>query len=216
MGVAIGRVVSVNISERKGTRKKAVPEGRFLRDLGLVGDAHSGPGIRQVSLLAAESIARQQRIFDERRGGRAKGSVCPKAHAGGPDNLFVGVAKPQEVDGNDVNQGNPLVLAKATTRRGELSGPPTTADEDFRLGPGSFAENLTIEGIDLPRLPIGTKLKIGDEVEMEITKIGKECHVGCEIFKMLGNCVMPREGVFARVVVEGEIRQGDKVEVVCE
>jgi len=77
---------------------------------------------------------------------------------------------------------------------------------------GKFAENLTTEGIVLYTLPVGTKLKIG-EVTMEVTQIGKECHLGCEIRHLVGDCVMPREGIFTKVLVEGWIKAGDEIEV---
>jgi MOSC domain-containing protein YiiM len=75
---------------------------------------------------------------------------------------------------------------------------------------GRFAENLTTEGIILYELPVGTKLKIG-EVTFEVTQIGKECHQGCEIRNLVGDCVMPREGIFARVLTEGYIKAGDEI-----
>ncbi|MGH4120157.1 MOSC domain-containing protein [Clostridium sp.] len=75
---------------------------------------------------------------------------------------------------------------------------------------GKFAENLTTEGIILYELPVGTVLKIG-EVRFEVTQIGKECHGGCEIRKLVGDCVMPREGIFARVLTEGYIKAGDEI-----
>jgi MOSC domain-containing protein YiiM len=75
---------------------------------------------------------------------------------------------------------------------------------------GKFAENLTTEGIILYELPVGTKLKIG-EVTFEVTQIGKECHQGCEIRTLVGDCVMPREGIFARVLTEGYIKAGDDI-----
>lgn len=86
------------------------------------------------------------------------------------------------------------------------------ADEDMEsmrgkgvnLDPGIFAENITTRGVDLSRLPVGTRFFIGD-TEMELTQIGKECHQGCAIFQAVGNCVMPRKGIFARVIKEGWI-----------
>ncbi len=78
---------------------------------------------------------------------------------------------------------------------------------------GSFAENITTAGIELHTLPVGTVLKIG-EAELEITQIGKECHAGCEISKLVGQCIMPREGIFARVLKGGFIKAGDEI-VLC-
>ena len=78
------------------------------------------------------------------------------------------------------------------------------------LVPGKFAENITTEGVILYELPIGTKLKVG-EVILEVTQIGKECHTGCEIRSLVGDCVMPREGIFARVIKEGYIKAGDQI-----
>ncbi len=75
---------------------------------------------------------------------------------------------------------------------------------------GKFAENLTTEGIVLYELPVGTKLKVG-EVLLEVTQIGKECHKGCEIRTLVGDCVMPREGIFAKVLEEGYIKAGDEI-----
>lgn len=80
------------------------------------------------------------------------------------------------------------------------------------LIPGKFAENITTEGITLYTLPVGTRLKIG-EVLLEVTQIGKECHLGCEIRKLVGDCVMPREGIFARVLAEGFITAEDEIVV---
>lgn len=82
------------------------------------------------------------------------------------------------------------------------------------LGPGAFAENLTTEGIDLVSIPVGTKIKIGKEVVLEISQIGKECHVGCAIFQKVGKCVMPKEGVFGKVITGGTITPGDKIRVI--
>jgi molybdenum cofactor synthesis domain-containing protein len=80
-------------------------------------------------------------------------------------------------------------------------------------GVGSFAENLAVEGIDLPSLPVGTHIKIGSS-ELEITQIGKACHSKCEIYKLNGDCIMPREGIFARVLTGGEIAVGDELSVI--
>lgn len=84
-------------------------------------------------------------------------------------------------------------------------------DLGLDVGPGAFAENLTTEGIDLISLPIGTWIYIGEEVTLEITQIGKECHTKCAIFHKLGKCVMPEEGVFAKVVRGGVVRTGDSI-----
>ncbi len=76
------------------------------------------------------------------------------------------------------------------------------------LEPGDFAENITTRGIDLPSLPVGTKLVIGT-VELEITQIGKACHKGCAIMEQVGECVMPTKGIFTRVTKGGEISLED-------
>jgi len=86
----------------------------------------------------------------------------------------------------------------------------------FKIKYGDFAENLTIEGIVLHQLPLGTKLKVGEDVLLEVTQIGKECHYGCEIRKKIGDCVMPREGIFARVLKGGKVKTGDEIEVLSE
>ena len=78
--------------------------------------------------------------------------------------------------------------------------------------PGAFGENLVVEGFDFRALPVGTLLRCGD-VLLEMTQIGKECHSHCEIYKKMGDCIMPREGVFARVLEPGEIRVGDEMTI---
>ncbi len=77
---------------------------------------------------------------------------------------------------------------------------------------GAFAENILTEGIELCTLPIGTKLKISD-VTLELTQIGKECHADCAIRKQVGDCVMPREGIFTKVLTEGVIKAGDEITI---
>jgi len=81
----------------------------------------------------------------------------------------------------------------------------------FDIGPGDFAENITTEGVELVSLPVGTRLLIGKEVILEITQIGKECHIGCAIYRQIGKCIMPKEGVFARVIRGGLVRAGDTI-----
>ena len=144
----MAKVVSVNISERKGTIKVPIDKGYFKENHGLEGDAHAGNWHRQVSLLAKESIDKM----------KAMGL-------------------------NDLDMGD-------------------------------FAENITTEGIELFTLPIGTVLKVGDEVVLEISQIGKKCHEGCEIKKLTGDCIMPREGVFAKVLKGGFVKAGDEIELV--
>ena len=142
----MAQVVSVNISERKGTAKHPVPEIQLKYRHGIVGDAHAGDWHRQISLLAEESV---------------------------------------------------------DTMRALSSVP---------LDAGVFAENINTRGIDLKRLPVGTRLRVG-EMEVEVTQIGKECHSDCAIKKAVGKCVMPTEGVFAVVIREGAVRPGDEIEI---
>lgn len=80
------------------------------------------------------------------------------------------------------------------------------------LVPGKFAENITTVGIELFTLPVGTRLKLG-ECLVEVTQIGKECHQHCEIYKKVGKCVMPLEGIFVKVLTEGTLRPGDAIAV---
>ncbi len=141
-----GKVVSINISEKKGVVKKPLGQGVFIKEHGLEKDAHAGKWHRQVSLLAQESINKM--------------------------------------------------------KKSGIKG----------LSPGMFAENITVEGIVLYELPIGARMKIGDTV-LEVTQIGKECHGDCEIRRLVGDCVMPREGIFTRVIQGGIIKSGDVIEV---
>ena len=142
----MGTVLSINISEKKGTPKTKINPGVLIEDFGFEGDAHAGKWHRQVSLLAKESI--------EKSKGLPSDGLCH----------------------------------------------------------GVFAENITTEGIELFTIPVGTQLKIGECI-IEISQIGKECHDGCAIKKLVGQCVMPREGIFARVIKGGKVFEGDGIEV---
>lgn len=81
------------------------------------------------------------------------------------------------------------------------------------LRPGAFAENITTEFLELPNLEVGTKIKLGKEAILEITQIGKECHSKCAIFFKVGDCVMPREGIFAKVIKSGKIFVNDEIKI---
>lgn len=111
----------------------------------------------------------------------------------------------------DVHAGNwhrqVSFLAMESIDKMRAKGLPT-------LRPGAFAENITTEFIDIPNLRIGSKIKIGAETKLEITQIGKECHSKCAIFFTVGDCVMPREGIFAKVIKSGEIFVGDEVQII--
>jgi MOSC domain-containing protein YiiM len=131
------KILSINISQKKGEQKKPVVKAVVREEHGILGDAHAGKWHRQVSLLAVEDI-------DTMRG-----------------------------KGVEINFGD-------------------------------FAENVTTEGVDLSSLPVGTMLYLGDVI-LEVTQIGKECHEGCAIYQIVGDCVMPRKGIFARVISGGEV-----------
>ena len=142
----MGKIMAVNISEKKGTQKVNVHSAKVIEDFGIEKDAYAGKWHRQVSLLS------YQKIEDF----KAKGAPV----------------------------------------------------ED-----GAFGENLIVEGIDCRSLPVGTKLACNDVI-LEVTQIGKQCHSGCEIFKIMGDCIMPREGIFTRVLHGGVISEGDTIEVI--
>jgi MOSC domain-containing protein YiiM len=97
------------------------------------------------------------------------------------------------------------LLAEESIARMEARG--------LSVGPGDFAENLTTSGLSLHTLPIGTRLRVGERALLEITQIGKSCHAECEIKRLTGECVMPTEGVFARVLVGGRVQAGDQIKV---
>lgn len=86
-------------------------------------------------------------------------------------------------------------------------------DKGLDVKPGDFAENITTEGIDLPALPIGTQLVLGDGIKAEVTQIGKVCHTRCAIYYQAGDCVMPKEGIFVRVLSGGRLIEGDQIVV---
>ena len=142
----MAKIVSINISTKKGIIKEPISKAELKIDHGIVGDAHAGNWHRQISMLAEESIQKMK-------------------------------------------------------------------DKGFNhLKFGDFAENITTEGIEVHTLPVGTKLKIG-ECEVEVTQIGKKCHNGCAIKQTTGDCVMPREGIFVKVLKEGTIQSNDIIEV---
>ena len=140
----MAKVLSVNISDCKGTFKFPVDSGQLKREAGIIGDAHAGNWHRQISLLGQESVDKM---------------------------IALGVRD---------------------------------------LTPGKFAENITTEGLELYTLPIGQRLKIGKSI-VEVTQIGKECHRHCQIYKQVGMCIMPTEGIFVKVITEGEIQAGDEI-----
>ena len=139
------RVVSVNVAATKGVRKTPRPEVTLVVEHGVQGDGHAGPWHRQVSLLAAESIA-------------------------------------------------------------------TMTAKGLDVGPGDFGENVTTAGMVVHELPVGTRLRLGAAL-VEVTQIGKVCHDRCAIYYQAGDCVMPREGIFVRVLEGGPLRAGDAVAV---
>ena len=143
----MAEIISLNVSIEKGTRKAPVPEAMLVAGHGVAGDGHAGGWHRQISLLAAESIARM----------RGRG---------------------------------------------------------LDVGPGDFAENVTTSGIDLVSLPVGTCLRLGEAL-VRITQIGKRCHSRCEIYRQAGDCVMPREGVFAVVLEGAAVAAGDPIGIVA-
>ena len=141
----MGKIIAVNISEKKGTQKKNVHRAKLTEEFGIENDAHAGKWHRQVSLLSYEKIEEF----------KAKGAP---------------------------------------------------------IDDGAFGENLIVSGYDLKSLPVGTRFRCG-EVLLEVTQIGKQCHSGCEIFKIMGDCIMPREGIFTRVLHGGIIEEGDEIHI---
>ena len=142
-----GSIISINISDKKGIRKKPVDEVRISENFGIEGDAHaSSDWHRQVSLLALESIQKMQ--------------------AAG-----------------------------------------------LKVKPGDFAENITTSGLDLLCLPIGTKMRIGSDVIGEVSQIGKVCHTRCAIYYQAGDCVMPKEGIFIKILKGGIVKKGDDIRI---
>ncbi len=86
-------------------------------------------------------------------------------------------------------------------------------EKGIDVNPGDFAENITTEGIKLWELPVGTRLKLGEDTLVEVTQIGKECHDRCAIYKQVGDCVMPREGIFVKVLKGGTVKPEDGIKI---
>jgi molybdopterin adenylyltransferase len=89
-----------------------------------------------------------------------------------------------------------------------------TSVQGVNVSPGDFAENITTEGIDLHLLKVGDKIHFDKGIELEITQLGKKCHTKCEIYEKVGNCIMPRDGIFAKVIKGGLLSVGDEIEVI--
>ncbi len=144
-----GVVEAVCVSERRGTSKIPVEEVVIRADHGIVGDVHAGSKVRQISILARESIE---------------------------------------------------------TMRAAI---PDLAD-------GAFAENVIVAGVDLGDVSVGARIGLGESVVLEVTRIGKTCHDQCDIGRTVGECIMPKVGVFCRVVAGGSLRAGDTAGFVAE
>ena len=142
----MGKLIAINISEKRGTEKKEIQEAQLVTDFGIAGDAHAGKWHRQVSLLSFEKI----------EDFKARGA---------------------------------------------------------RIENGAFGENLIVSGFDFKTLPLGTRFQIGDTL-LEMTQIGKQCHSHCAIYQRMGECIMPKEGVFAVVLKGGTIKKGDEVTMI--
>jgi len=100
-----------------------------------------------------------------------------------------------------------------TEKAGEKGGEAPAAEGDlYELHPGDYAENLTVRGVDLRTVKPGDGIEVGEAL-LEVTRIGKECHYHCAVYQRLGDCVMPREGVFTKVVRGGKVKAGDEVTV---
>jgi len=140
------QIVSIAVSQKKGTRKTGIEKACLIVEHGIEGDAHAGDWHRQVSLLAQESIEKM----------RAKG-----------------------------------------------------LDVTF----GDFAENIATTGVNWVSIPVGSRVQLGDTAILEITQIGKACRNKCAIYYQAGDCVMPKEGVFGKVITGGDICVGDAIEI---
>jgi len=108
------------------------------------------------------------------------------------------------------------LLAKESLDKFQIRNPSASLGTrpKSEIGLGSFAENLTTEGLDLKNLPVGTELKVGQFVRLRITQIGKECHTKCAIGRKVGDCIMPVEGVFAEVLAGGTVKVDDAIAVI--
>lgn len=82
-----------------------------------------------------------------------------------------------------------------------------------RFKPGDFAENITTEGLDLAKIRVGDSIEIGKKIKVKVTQIGKKCHTRCSIYQKIGNCIMPKEGIFAKVLKGGKVKVGDKIRI---
>lgn len=142
----MGKIVSINISEKKGTKKYPVLRCEMIENFGFVSDAHAGDSLKQISLLDNESIIE---------------------------------AKNRGID----------------------------------VSMGDFAENITTQGLELLSLSIGARLKLGNGI-IEITQLGKNCHRMCDVGIRLGECIMPKNGVFAKVIKGSMINVGDGIEII--
>ncbi|MCX5784832.1 MAG: MOSC domain-containing protein [Elusimicrobia bacterium] len=147
----MGKIFSINYSKVKGVPKTQAQTAVLVKNRGIKDDAHAGTPVRQVSLLAMESIRGQ------------------------------------------------IETAKAK-------------NATVKIRPGIYAENITTEGVSLVALKLGDRLRVGKTAVLKISKIGKECHNHCAVYQQVGDCIMPREGIFAEVLEGGEIAVGDTIE----
>ena len=155
-----GKIVSINLSKRKGQIKTPVACAEIIAGQGLRGDAHLGFGHRQVSLLMSESIEEQRKRFAE-----------------------LGVESCAELKGKKIEPG-----------------------------PGVFAENFTTRKIELSGLKVGDLLIVAGKIRLRVSQIGKQCHTRCAVYKLVGDCIMPAQGIFCEALDSGDVKTGDTIE----
>jgi len=124
--------------------------------------------------------------------------------------IAVNISASKGVSKENISQG---LLKEGYGLIGDAHAAPDSHRQVSLLAMEDFAENLTIQGIDLARLPLGTRIAVAEEVLLEIAQIGKDCHVGCAIYRQIGKCIMPKEGVFAKVIRGGFVKPGDLIRV---
>lgn len=190
-------VYALSIGSKFGQKKINVAKALFIKNYGLENDIHAGAKLRQVSLLGIEEIELMQNYNKKRK-------IFEPASGANTQNLL---------NDSSENSAEAFIKTSLNSFAESLTEDFTTkAINDFiKFNPGDFAENITTKGIKLYTYPLETCFRLGNEVVLELTQIGKSCHGACNIKQKVGHCLMPSHGVFCKVIVGGVVKSGDKI-----